>query len=413
MPPSVAIDAALVEEIILDLARFGAVGATGVARAVYTPEWVAATGRYAELCREAGLAVRVDAVGSVWGRLEGTEPGAQAIVSGSHVDSQLPGGRYDGALGAIAGLIAIRALKEQFGAPRRPLEAVALCEEEASRFPSAGFWGSRAITGRIGPDTPDEVRAYSGETIADAMRSVGLDPARIPEARRHDIGAFVELHIEQGPILEQAGLSVAVVTGITGIRHERVTLRGTENHAGAFPMDIRRDAMAGFCEIGATAIDTAHRWGRPAVTTIGRIAVSPNLTAAIPGQVTFSLDARHPDRDRFEALWETHRAMMREVARRRSLELESEVMLDLPPVPSDPGIVDALMRSAQSQGVPVMKMASGAGHDSQQIAAIAPVAMVFVRSKEGRSHTPEEFSSLADIVDGIRVLAGALHELAY
>ncbi|MFK8251261.1 hydantoinase/carbamoylase family amidase [Ancylobacter terrae] len=413
MAVEVEIDPALVERCILELAQFGAVGATGVSRTVYSPEWVEATACYARWCREAGLEARMDAVGSVWGRLPGTAAGGKAVVSGSHIDSQTPGGRYDGALGAIAGLIAVRALKEQFGTPRLPLEAVALCEEEASRFPSANFWGSRAITGRIGPDVPDRVIAYSGESIATAMREAGLDPARIPEARREDIEAFVELHIEQGPILEQAGLPVAVVTGITGIRHYMVNLHGTENHAGAFPMDIRRDAMAGFCEIASTAIDTAHRWGRPAVTTVGRVSVQPNLTAAIPSRVTFSLDTRHPDPERCVALWATHEAMMREVAARRDLGLDWNVVLDHPAVPSDPGIVAMLARAAEANGVPFMKMASGAGHDSQQMAAVARVAMVFVRSKDGRSHTPDEFSSLEDIVAGIRVLAGGLHALAY
>lgn len=413
MAETIHIDPKLVEKYVMELARFGAVGETGVWRTVYSPEWVGATQQYAEWCRDAGLETHSDAVGNVWGRLPGSEPGGKAVVSGSHIDSQTPGGRYDGALGALAGLIAVRALKEQFGTPRLPLEAVALCEEESSRFPSANFWGSRAITGRIGRDTPDHVIGFDGETIAQAMRDVGLDPARIPEAKRDDIEAFVELHIEQGPILEQAGLPVAVVTGITGIRHYTINLHGTENHAGAFPMDIRRDAMAGFCEIASTAIDTAHRWGRPAVTTVGRVVASPGLTAAIPSKVTFSLDARHPEPERSHALWASHEAMMREVAMRRNLGIDWVVQINHEAVPSDADIVAALNASARDQGVPVMQMASGAGHDSQQMAAIAKVAMVFVRSKDGRSHTPDEFSSIPDIVEGIRVLAGGLHRLAY
>lgn len=412
MADTIHIDPVLVEKYSTELAAHGAVGETGVSRTVYSPEWVKATALYAQWCRDAGLETHSDAVGNVWGRLPGSQAG-KAVVSGSHIDSQTPGGRYDGALGAIAGLIAVRALKEEFGTPRLPLEAVAFCEEESSRFPSANFWGSRAITGRIAPGTADSMLAFGGETMTQAMREAGLDPARIPEARRDDIGAFVELHIEQGPILEQAGLPVAVVTGITGIRHYMVELHGTENHAGAFPMDIRRDAMAGFCEIGTTAIDTAHRWGRPAVTTIGRVAAKPGLTAAIPSKVTFSLDARHPDPDRCKLLWDTHEAMMTETARRRGLDINWSVMIDHAAVPSDPDIVSALCAAAGEQGVPFMMMASGAGHDSQQMASIAKVAMVFVRSKDGRSHTPDEFSSIEDIVAGIRVLAGGLHALAY
>lgn len=409
---SIDIDPALVEHYVMTLGSYGAYAETGVWRTVYSPEWVAATDQYAKWCEEAGLDVRRDAVGNVWGRLEGSE-GGKSIVSGSHIDTQRPGGRYDGTLGALAGLIAIRALKQQFGQPKRPLEALAFCEEEGSRFPAASWWGSRAITGRIAPDDPDKVIGFTGETIAEAMREIGLDPARIPEARRDDIDSFVELHIEQGPILEQAGLPVAVVTGITGIRHYLVDLEGTQNHAGGFPMDIRRDPMAGFAEIASGVIDTAHRWGRPAVTTVGRVEAEPNGVAVIPKRVRFSIDARHPDPQACRRLHQSHERLMTEVAARRGLDLSWDVHIDHPACPSDPGLLATLQAAARDQGVPFMLMASGAGHDSQQMAAIAKVAMIFVRSKDGRSHTQEEFSSIEDIVAGIKVLAASLHRLAY
>lgn len=407
-----AIDPAYVEKLILEMASYGSDGGTGVSRTVYSPEWVGATRQYAAWCEEAGLAVRHDAVGSVWGRLEGTE-GGKAIVTGSHIDTQTPGGRYDGTLGALAGLVALRALRETFGQPKRTLECVALCEEENSRFPTAQWWGSRAIVGRIGPSDPDEVRAFTGESIAEAMREVGLDPSRIPEAQRDDIEAFIELHIEQGPILEQAGLPVAVVTGITGIRHYMITLRGQQNHAGAFPMDMRRDPMAGFAEIASGVIDTAHRWGRPAVTTVGKVRAVPNGIPVVPDRVEFSIDARHPDGERCRELYASHERLMQEVAARRKLDVSWTVLNDQPACPSDPALVAHLEASAQALGIPFMKMASGAGHDTQQMARVAKVAMVFVRSKDGRSHTPEEYSSIEDIVEGIRVLTECLRRLAY
>ncbi|WP_211907394.1 Zn-dependent hydrolase [Pikeienuella piscinae] len=396
----------------MEFARFGAWGATGVWRTVYSPEWVAAAKQYADWCAEAGLEVHKDAVGNVWGRLRGAEPGP-SIVSGSHIDSQRPGGRYDGALGALAGLIAIRALSAQFGPPRRTLEAVALCEEEGSRFPTAQFWGSRAIVGRIAPGDAVATKGYEDETIADAMREVGLDPALIAEARRDDISDFIELHIEQGPILEQAGLPVAVVDAITGIRHLRVTLTGEANHAGAFPMDMRRDPMAGFAEIAAGVVNTAHRMGRPAVTTVGRVIAEPNFPAIVPHTVQFSVDARHPDPAQRDILYARHDALMREVAARRGLEIVIEQSLDHPPCLSDPGLVATFEKAARDQGIAFTTMPSGAGHDSQQMAEIAKVCMIFVRSKDGRSHTPEEFSSIPDIVEGVRVLAAGLHRLAY
>ena len=410
---SIDIDPTLVERCILELSAFGAYGETGVWRTVYSPEWVAATDKYAEWCVEAGLAVHRDAVGNVWGKLAGTTA-AKSIVSGSHIDSQRPGGRYDGALGALAGLIAIAALKRQFGQPKRTLEALALCEEEGSRFPGTNFWGSRAITGRIRQGDAESLIGYDPkETMADAMRNVGLSPSRIAEARRDDIDSFIELHIEQGPILEQAKLPVAIVNAITGIRHYHVTLKGVQNHAGGFPMDMRNDPMAGFAEIVSGVINTAHRFGRPAVTTVGRAIVWPNGPAVIPRDIQFTVDARHPNPVQRDKLYKAHEGLMREVAERRGLEISWEYFVDHPPCPSDPGIVSILQRVAAEQGVPTMTMASGAGHDSQQMAEIAKVAMIFVQSKDGRSHTPEEFSSIDHIVEGIRVLAAGLHALAY
>ncbi|MCC6791369.1 MAG: hydantoinase/carbamoylase family amidase, partial [Thermomicrobiales bacterium] len=358
------------------------------------------------------MTVRMDAVGNVWGRLEGTE-GGKAIVSGSHIDSQRPGGRYDGALGAIAGLIAIRTLREQFGPPRRPLEALALCEEEGSRFPATNFWGSRAITGRIQPGEAEALRGYADESIAGAMRAVGLDPARIPEAERDDIDTFIELHIEQGPILEQAGLPVAVVNAITGIRHYLIEVEGTANHAGAFPMDLRRDPMLAAGEILTGVINTAHRTGRPAVTTVGRMAVEPNGPAIVPEKVVFTVDARHPDPAARELLYARHEGLMREVAARHNLDISWKHTVDHPPCVCDASAVALLEACAREQGIPFMTMPSGAAHDSQQMAAKCKVAMIFVRSKDGRSHTPAEFSSVADCVAGIEVLAAALHKLAY
>jgi allantoate deiminase len=410
--PEIRIDPDFVERCVMDLAAFGAVGETGVSRTVYSPEWIGATQCFSSWCSDAGLTVHHDAVGNVWGKLEGSH-GGKSIVSGSHIDSQINGGRYDGALGAISAFIAIKTLKEQFGQPRKTLEVVAFCEEESSRFPNANFWGSRAITGRIKHEDLETVRAFSGETIESAMREISLDPTRFADARRDDIDTFIELHIEQGPVLEQADVPVAIVDAITGIRHYHTTIRGTANHAGAFPMDIRKDAMAGFAEIASGAVDTAHRMGRPAVTTIGRAVISPNFPGIIPSKVEFTVDARHPDPTKRSKLYRIHEGLMQEVAFRRSLDIEWKVMIDHEPALSDPNLVHLLRLAAADQDVPVLTMASGAAHDAQQMASIAKMAMIFVRSKDGRSHTPEEFSSVADMVSGIKVLAAGLHTLAY
>ncbi len=408
----IKIDPILVERYIMALAAFGAHGETGVWRTVYSPEWVAATKQFAKWCEDAGLTVKHDAVGNVWGIHRGIAAG-KSIVSGSHIDTQKPGGRYDGALGLLAALIAIKSLKEQFGRPKRTLEAVAFCEEESSRFPTTNFWGSSAVTGNIAPGQAETMKGYADETMADAMKAIGLEPARIPEAKRDDIETFLELHVEQGPILEDAGLAVAVVDAITGLRHYRVTLTGVQNHAGAFPMDLRNDPMAGFAEIAAGVIGTAERLGRPAVTTVGQINTYPNMPSVVPANVRFTIDTRHPDPAARMAMYASHEKTMKEVAERRGLKIEWEISVDHSPCISNPSLVTMLRDTAKVQGIRTLTMPSGAGHDSQEMEKIAKVAMIFVRSKDGRSHTIEEFSSIEDICEGIRLLAAGMYELAY
>lgn len=412
MTATIEIDREQVGRYIRDLARHGAYGETGVWRTVYSPEWVAATDEIEGWMRAVGLTVRRDAVGNVWGRAEGST-GGNAIVTGSHIDSQRPGGQYDGVLGVISGVIAVGTLLKQFGQPKRTLEVVALCEEESSRFPTAGFWGSRAITGGIKPGDVETTLDWEGGTIAQAMRDVGLDPARAGEAERHDIDTFIELHIEQGPLLEQQGLPVAVVSAINGIRTYIVEVKGIANHAGAFPMDMRRDPMAGAAEMISGMINTAHRWGRPAVTTVGRIHAEPNYPPIVPDKVTFSVDARHPNPEKRLELYATHEALMKEVAARRGLDVSWTIRSQHAPCICDPEIVAALQAAASEQGIPFTTLTSGAVHDSQQMAKIAKIAMLFVQSKDGRSHTPEEHTSVEHAALGTQVLAAGLHKLAY
>jgi allantoate deiminase len=410
--PTITIDAARIERDLMTLARYGGYGETGVWRTVYSPEWVAAQSQITSWAADAGLDVRQDAVGNVWGRLEGFE-GGKSIVSGSHIDSQAPGGRFDGALGVIAALTAIRTLKEQFGQPKRTLEFVSLCEEESSRFPAANFWGSRAITGVIEDGETESVIAYSGETIAEAMRDVGLDPDRISDAYRDDIEYFIELHIEQGPILEQLNIPVGIVNAITGLRHYVVDLTGRSDHAGARPMDTRRDPMEAAAHIIAGAVGYARSLGRPAVTTVGRMLVEPNLPAAVPDRVTFTIDSRSPIPEQHVDLQHHHEDLIRRVTSERDIEFAWRVTADHQPCISDPDLVMLLEQTAEQEGIRALTMHSGAGHDTQRMVKQCKVAMIFVKSIGGRSHTPAELSTIDDIAEGVRLLTASLHSLAY
>lgn len=316
-------------------------------------------------------------------------------------------------LGAVAALIALRTLHDQVGSPRRTLEALSMCEEESSRFPGANFWGARAITGQIELHELETLRDYDGETISDAMRSVNLDPERVAEARREDIDSFIELHIEQGPILEDAGLPVGVVRGITGIRHTTVEIEGRADHAGAVPMDLRRDPMPAFAAIASGVINAARRMGRPAVTTVGRVAVEPNLPAIVPDRITFTIDARHPDAVERGRLYARHAEIIDRVASEFDLRIRTRIVMDQPPCPCDPDLTVTINGAADELGLPVISLHSGAGHDSQVMARIARVAMIFVRSAGGRSHTPAEFTSIEDAARGITLLTNALYRIAY
>ena len=406
------VDSALVDRYVSELAQFGAHGETGVWRTAYSPEWVAAQDRVAAWFEESGLEVRRDAVGNVWGRLAG-EDEASVVATGSHIDSQTPGGRYDGALGVVAALVALRTLAERFGRPRRTLEAVSLCEEEASRFHATNFWGSRAIAGLIAAEESERIRDREGGSIGEAMRALGLDPGRIPEAARSDLDTWIELHIEQGPRLEHAGLPVGVVDTITAIRHYVVELTGRSDHAGARPMLGRLDPVAGMAEIVTAVIDVALELGPPSVTTVGRIQVEPNLPSAVADRVTFTVDSRHPDPSILSEQHARQEELMRTIAGRRGLEIDWTTPIDLPPCPCDPDTVEALEEAAREQGVPFLRLHSGAAHDTQNIAHVARVAMLFVQSKGGRSHTPAELTTIEDAVAGIRVLTAALYALAY
>ncbi len=411
-PNQPLVDNRVVAEMVETLAGFGAWGETGVNRLVYTPEWLAAQDQVAAWLAEAGLEVERDAVGNVWGWLRGTDRG-KAIVTGSHIDTQKPGGQYDGALGVVAAIAAVKALKETYGTPRQTIGVVSLCEEEASRFARTNFWGSRAVVGAIVAGEADKLRAIDGPTMAEIMHDLGLDPARIPDAKRDDIAGYIELHIEQGPLLEEQGLPVGIVERITGYKQFWLDVHGQANHAGTTPMDIRRDPMAGAAEIISGVINTAHRMGRPAVTTVGRMTVEPNGRAVVPERVGFTVDARHPNEEQRQLLLERHERLWTEVAERRGLDLQVRVDSDRQPCECDPGLVAALAGAAEAAGIPSMRMNSGAVHDAMQFSAICPVAMLFVRSRNGISHSPDEFTSVEDATAGTEVLARALHAIAY
>ena len=394
-----------------DLAQRGALPSGGIYRSLYSPAWSSAMDLAAGWMKDAGLLVRRDGVGNVWGRIEGSR-GGRVIATGSHIDTVRGGGALDGALGVVAGVEAVTSLWQRFGRSTRILECVAICEEEGSRF-ATNFWGARAIADRLEPGEADRVRDADGVTLADAMRAVGLDPANAATAVRRDLDVFVELHIEQGPVLEDHGPRLGVVTTIAGTTHLEITVRGQADHAGAMAMDRRKDAFLGASAMSLAIADAAIRMGHPAVATVGTIAVEPSQVNVVPGLARFTVDTRHPDPARRTELITQIGDACKRIASERGLVVEVRTLRDRPAVTLSPRVTDILRRACMAAGIDPREMASGAGHDSQVLSAAANTGMVFVPSIGGRSHCAEEATTAEDVVLGTRVLATALRELAY
>ena len=394
-----------------DLAQRGALPRGGIYRPLYSPAWSSAMDLVTAWMKEAGLLTRRDAVGNVWGRIEGSR-GGRVIATGSHIDTVRGGGALDGALGIVAGIEAVSSLWQRFGRSTRILECVAICEEEGSRF-DTNFWGARAIADRLEPGEADRVRDADGVTLAEAMRAVELDPTTAASAVRRDLDSFIELHVEQGPVLEDHGPRLGVVTTIAGTAHLEVTVRGQPDHAGAMAMDRRRDAFLGAAAMALAIADAAVRMGHPAVATVGTMAVEPSQVNVVPGVARFTVDTRHPDPARRSELITQIGDASKRIASERGLSLEIRTLRDRPPVTLSPRVTDVLRRAALAAGVEPREMTSGAGHDAQVLTAAANTAMLFVPSIGGRSHCPEEATAAEDVVLGTRVLATALRDLAY
>jgi len=407
---SLAIEPAEMQRLVETLGAVGEQAGGGIIRHVYDPAWVAARQQLSVWMREAGLAVREDSAGNLFGRIEGDSP--RTILTGSHVDTVRLGGRYDGALGVLSALAALRVLQSDAGRPSRSLEMVALCEEEDSRF-HANFWGTRAILGLIDPAELDSLRDEHGISIREAMRGVGLAPERLEGAIRDDLDAFVELHIEQGRILADERLPLGIVDAITGLFRFRTTVEGRTDHAGTTPMDLRRDALQAAAQIATAMTGAVEAAGRPAVLTNGWWDVQPGAWNIVPGLVHFSVDLRHPDEAIKQRLAVEVRQRGQQIASERGVSISYDVVSDVPPMGMDARVKSELQAAADARGVAWIPMVSGAGHDSQVMATRVPTAMLFVPSLDGRSHSAAEYTTPEDAARGATVLATALHRLAF
>jgi len=387
---------------------------TGVTREVYTPTYRRAIAWVADRMREAGLEPRFDAVGNLLGRWPGTDPDAPVVMTGSHVDTTLDAGRFDGVAGVLGAVAAVHRLRAEGVALRRGIEVVSFAGEEP-RF-GTGCVGSRAMAGGLGRADLDRLTDRDGVSMAAALTDAGFDPGALGEARLDParVHAFVELHIEQGAVLETTGDDVGVVTAIAAPHDLRLTLRGRAAHAGATPMALRRDALAGAAEI-LVELERLAR-ASPSGTTVGTVGVlrvEPGAVNVVPGRAELEVDVRDSDLEAREA---TVRALLDAaiaIGAHRGLEVEVAEMVRDDPVRCAPHVVEAVAAAAAELGVAAREMTSGAYHDAMVLgAAGVPVGMVFVPSRGGVSHHPDEHTDPDELDTGVAVLAGALRRLA-
>jgi N-carbamoyl-L-amino-acid hydrolase len=381
--------------------RIQLISRTDTTRLAYSEEDVRGRAVVMEMMQNVGLNVSVDAAGNIVGRRPGRER-RPPLAFGSHVDTVRNGGIYDGILGVMAAVECVGVLQKVGYTTAHPLELIVFANEEGQRF--GALCGSRALVGSLRADDLARVDE-SGRTLAEAIQSVGGDPAQLPSAVREegDIAAFVELHIEQGGTLEKAGVPIGIVEGISGISYTDVRVTGTANHSGTTTMGLRKDALIAAAEL-VLCVQRAALEKRCHVATVGQLTVSPNATNVIPGEVTFTIEIRDLDREKILASLKHIRECGQQIAFRSKIEIEFSDRKLIDPVPCSQVVRDAIVRSCADLGLQFQTLPSGAGHDAQMMAQLGPTGMIFVPSTGGISHSPGEFTTSEDCARGTQVL---------
>lgn len=380
----------------------------GVTRVGYSKEDEAARAYVIGLMREAGLAIRVDAAGNIFGRREGTQPGLPVLLFGSHIDSVPNGGNFDGDVGSMGAIEVMRALKDHKVQTRHPLEAVIWTNEEGHHF-GRGLLGSSAAAGLLEKEVLQR-RDADGMTLADWLRRYGQNPDRIEDAQiaKGRVAAYVELHIEQGGVLDEKKIQIGVVEGIVGIHWWTCTAEGFANHAGTTPMDRRQDALAAAARATLAVREEVRAEPGRQVGTVGYVKLEPGARNIIPGRVEFPVEIRDLDAAKVLRIWSRIEKRFAQIAREENVTLTCAPLQADKPALTDTRIRDGIRDAARAAGYSTLDMPSGAGHDAQQVAHFAPIGMIFVPSRNGISHSPKEYTPPEDVARGAEVLYRAL-----
>ncbi|KPJ36738.1 allantoate amidohydrolase [Burkholderia multivorans] len=394
---------------LMEMATIGATARGGSCRLALSDDEVRGRRRFIAWCEAAGCEIRIDPIGNLFARRPGTEPDAPAVMCGSHLDTQPLGGRFDGVYGVLAGLEAIRTLNEHGIATRHPIDVVAWTNEEGSRF-TPGMMGSAVYAGKL--DLDDALARpcmHTGVRLGDELERTGFaGPAR----ERQMPKAYFEAHIEQGPVLENAGVPIGVVTGVQGIVELDVTVTGFESHAGTTPMRVRKDAMGVAAAMIAAIVEHGHGFDADARVTVGHLACQPNSPSTIPGQVRFSVDVRHPSRSALQRLVADIGAICTQRTALRGTHVDVQRIAEYDPIAFDAACIERVRQATSAAGYPYLEMFSGAGHDAVNLSYVAPSAMVFVPCKAGLSHNEAEDADPVHLAQGASVLANLLVDCA-
>ncbi|WP_192987946.1 Zn-dependent hydrolase [Carnobacterium mobile] len=400
-----------IKTILEELSLFTATPGAGTTRLSYSPEDQLARTYLKKQMKQVGLKVREDAVGNIYGRLEGKDASLPAVMVGSHFDSVPNGGSFDGPAGVVTGLEVAALFQENQLQPVYPLEVIAMVEEEGSRFGS-GLLGSRMLAGQVSAENLTSMKDKDGISVNEAMLALGFNDNQLTEARRtaKDVKAFIELHIEQGPVLEEAGEDVGIVETIVGMTEIKVTITGRAGHAGTTPMNARRDALAATVQIVADLPQLAMNAAVATVLTIGKLTVYPNGANVIPNAVVFTVDVRSKSEACVQSVIQQVKTII-QTKTPKGITAEIEEMLYEKPVQLSEEIHQQLRANSEALGLKSRSMVSGAGHDAMIFAGFTEVGLVFVPSKDGLSHTPEEWTDYEQIQKGIEVVYETVKQL--
>jgi allantoate deiminase len=403
-------DPARLANMLQRLSEIAGDGQAAVSRLAYTPAEREAHDTVARWLADAGLTVRTDAVGNTYATRPGRRDDLPAIAIGSHLDSVPQGGRFDGTVGVVAGVEVVRLLDAAGLQTDHPLTVIAFSAEEGARFGEACI-GSKAAAGVLQPGDLQRLRDGQGVTLAAALQSLNFDPRQVPTARwaPGELAALLELHIEQGRLLESDGKGIGLVEAVAGNTRLRLSVRGRADHSGGTPMHLRKDALAAACEIVLGVERLANEpQRRTTVATVGRLDVMPNSITTVPAQVAFYVDVRDIDGDRQRAAAQDVLTLAQQVSARRGVQVEAELVGDSSPVVLPLWLRHVTREVCERLEVPYRVLSSGAGHDAAILARVLPTAMLFVPSHEGLSHCPEEWTSISDVAVGVRVLYHAV-----